>query len=285
MKKLVLLLLCGGLLYGCSSSNYSVEVSDSDKSLISGSEINITNKDYFEYLLQNYGAQEIVSSLLTSIADKEITDQDQIDKLVQEREDQYAEYADGDLEQYAVNLGYESKDDYINNALIPEVKQELLRQKYITENLDTLIEDYEVCTMKKIVVEKESEALKIIEAATDEDAFDKQMEDYGTDAEDAGVVTKNSSLDDNLKDKLSDLSQVSEDGVYSQAIKLSDDNYAVVYLYDTAHKNTDNIISALESDGDVQEKAEGAYLKKYNFTVYDDLLESEIKDISDNYLE
>lgn len=285
MKKLVLLLLCSGLLYGCSSSTYSVKVSDSDQSLISGSEINITNKDYFEYLLQNYGAQEIVSSLLTSIADKEITDQDKIDELVQEREDQYAEYADGDLEQYAINLGYESKDDYINNALIPEVKQELLRQKYITENLDTLMEDYEVCTMKKIVVKKESEALKIIEASTDEEAFDKQMEDYGSDAEDAGVVTKNSSLDDNLKDKLSDLNQVTEDGVYSQAIKLSDDNYAVIYLYDTAHKNTDNIISALESDGEVQEEAEGAYLKKYHFAVYDDLLESEIKDISDNYLE
>ena len=111
------------------------------------------------------------------------------------------------------------------------------------------------------------------------------MEDYGSDAEDAGVVTKNSSLDDNLKDKLSDLNQVTEDGVYSQAIKLSDDNYAVIYLYDTAHKNTDNIISALESDGEVQEEAEGAYLKKYHFAVYDDLLESEIKDISDNYLE
>ena len=42
---------------------------------------------------------------------------------------------------------------------------------------------------------------------------------------------------------------------------------------------------ALASDGEVQEKAEGAYLKQYHFDVYDDLLKTEIKDISDNYLE
>ena len=94
-----------------------------------------------------------------------------------------------------------------------------------------------------------------------------------------------STLDDNLKDKLSDLSQVEKDGIYDKAIKLSDDNYAVIYLYDTAHKNTDGIISSLASDGEVQEKVEGAYLKQYHFDVYDDLLKTEIQDISDNYLE
>lgn len=285
MKKLIMLLLCGSLLYGCSSSSYSVQVSDAQDSLMSGSQLDITKQDYFEYLLDNYGAQEIVTTILDNIADKEITDQEEIDKLVQQREDEYAEYADGDLEKYAQNLGYESKEDYLNESLIPEVKQELLRQKYIEEHLDDLIAEYQVCSMKKIVVEKESEALEIIEKSTDEKAFDQLLEDYGNDGEDAGVVTKNSSLDDNLKDKLSDLNKVEKDGVYSQAIKLSDDNYAVVYLYDTAHKNTDGIVSALASDGEVQEKAEGAYLKKYHFEVHDDLLKKEIKEISDNYLE
>ena len=285
MKKVVMLLLCGSLLYGCSSSQYSVKVSDHQDALVTGSELNITKQDYFEYLLQYYGAQTVVSSMLDKIADQEITDQDQIDQLVKEREEEYAKYANGDLEQYAKNLGYESKEDYLNEALIPEVKQELLREKYIEEHLDDLIKEYQVCSFKKIVVEKESEALDIIEKATDEKAFDQLMEDYGSDSEDAGVVTKNSTLDDNLKDKLSDLSQVDKDGIYSQAIKLSDDNYAVVYLYDTAHKNTDGITSALASDGEVQEKVEGAYLKQYHFDVYDDLLKTEIKDISDNYLE
>ncbi|UTY38374.1 hypothetical protein NMU03_11955 [Allocoprobacillus halotolerans] len=285
MKKIVMFLLCSSLLYGCSSTKYSVKVSDSQDALVTGSELNITKQDYFEYLLQYYGAQTIVSTLLDEIADKEITDQDKIDQLVKEREEEYAQYADGNLDQYAKNLGYESKEDYLNEALIPEVKQELLREKYIEEHLNDLIKEYHVCSFKKIVVEKESEALDIIEKATDEETFDQLMKDYGSDAEDAGVVTTNSTLDDNLKDKLSDLSQVEKDGIYDKAIKLSDDNYAVIYLYDTAHKNTDGIISSLTSDGEVQEKVEGAYLKQYHFDVYDDLLKTEIQDISDNYLE
>lgn len=285
MKKVLMLLLCGSLLYGCSSTKYSVKVSDSQDALVTGSELNITKQDYFEYLLKYYGAQTVVSSMLDEIANKEITDQDKIDELVQKREDEYAQYADGDLEKYATNLGYASKEEYLNESLIPEVKQELLREKYIEEHLNDLIKEYNVCSFKKIVVEKESEALDIIEKSTDEDAFDKLMKDYGSDSEDAGVVTKNSTLDDNLKEKLSDLCKVEKDGVYSKAIKLSDDNYAVIYLYDTAHKNTDDIISSLASDGEVQEKVEGAYLKQYHFDVYDDLLKEEIKDISDNYLE
>lgn len=284
MKKLVMLLLCGGMLFGCSSQ-YSIEVSDGDKTLVQGSEVNISKQDYFEYLLDNYGATEIVSETLTQIADKEITDQDEIDKLVKEREKDYAKYADGDLEKYAQNLGYDSKQDYIDQELVPEVKQELLRKKYIEEHLKDLISDYQVCSFKKIIVEKESDALEIIKDVKDEETFDKKMKEYGSDAEDAGVVTKNSTLDDNLKKKLDDLSAVNKDGVYSQAIKLSDENYAVIYLYDTAHKNSEDIIDALASDSEVQEEVEGKYLKQYHFTVNDQKLSEAIQEISDQYLE
>lgn len=38
MKKVVMLLLCGSLLYGCSSSQYSVKVSDHEDALVTGSE-------------------------------------------------------------------------------------------------------------------------------------------------------------------------------------------------------------------------------------------------------
>lgn len=74
MKKLLMLLLCGGLLAACSS-NYSVKVSDSDKVIVSGSELNITKQDYFDYLLKTSGANEVLDEVLLSIADKELTDQ------------------------------------------------------------------------------------------------------------------------------------------------------------------------------------------------------------------
>ena len=284
MKKLLMLLLCGGLLAACSS-NYSVKVSDSDKVIVSGSELNITKQDYFDYLLKTSGANEVLDEVLLSIADKELTDQKAIDKQVKEEEKTYEQYADGGLDKYAKSLGYSSKDDFVNEKIVPVVKLNMLTKKYIEENLETMISEYQVVSFKKIVVDKESAALAIIKEATTKEAFDKKLKEAGTNGEDAGIVTKNSSLDDNLKRKLKDLSKLDKDGVYSEAIKLSDDKYAVVYVYDTDHKNKDDLIEALANDSNAKEDVEAKYLKKYHFTVNDDKLAKEIKNISDQYLE
>ena len=286
MKKLMMLLLCGGLLVACSSdSGYSVKVSKSDDAMITGSELKMTKQDYFNQLLDQYGAQQVLSEALTTIADKEVTDQEEINKLVAEREKTYAKNANGDLEKYAKSLGYDSKEEYSQEVLVPDVKQELLRNKYIKENLEKMIKDYQVVSFKKIVVPKESEALTIIKESTSAEIFDKKLKDAGTNGEDAGIVTKNSTLDDNLKSQLSQLSAVNKDGVYSEAIKLSDDSYAVLYLYNTDHKNTDQLINKLTSYGDVQNEIEGIYLKKYNFKVNDSKIKDAIKKLSSEYIE
>ncbi len=285
MKKLVLLLMCAGLLAACSSSSYSVQVSDADSVLVSDSTLKVTKQGFYEYLLDSYGANEVLVEALTKIADIELTDEDELNELVEEIKEEYASYTDDDLSVYASYMGYDDVDEYVDQIIVPSAKQELLRKHYITDNLEAMVEEYSVCSFKKIVVEKESEALNIISEATDEEAFDALMEEYSDDAEDAGMVTKNSTLDDNLVEIIDELSAVEEDGVYSSAIKLSDDTYVVLYLYDTDHSNTEDIIDTLSSDSDVQEYIEGIYLKKYNFDVYDSKIKAAIEEISDQYLD
>lgn len=285
MKKLVMLLLCGGMLVACSQSSYNVKVSNSDEVLVSTSEMSITKQGYFEYLLDQYGSNEVLNQALNTIADKEVTDTDAIEKLLQERIDDYAKYADGDIEEYAKSLGYDSKDDYVDKVLRLSVKVELLRNKYIEENLETLISEYQVTSFKKIIVEKESEALALIKESTSEEIFDQKLKNAGSKGEDAGIVTKESSLDDNLKTALEKLSALKEDGVYSEAIKLSDDTYAVVYVYNTNHQNTQDIINTLTKITDLQDKITGVYLKKYNFEVHDKKIKADIKKLSSEYIE
>lgn len=285
MKKIVMLLLCGGILVACSQSSYNVKVSDDSEVLVSTSEMNVTKQGYFEYLLDQYGSNEVLNQALNTIADKEVTDTDAIEKLLQERINDYAKYADGDIEKYAKSLGYDSKDDYVDKVLRLSVKVELLRNKYIEENLKNLISEYQVTSFKKIIVEKESEALALIKESTSEDIFDQKLKNAGNKGEDAGIVTKESSLDDNLKTALEKLSALKEDGVYSEAIKLSDDTYAVVYVYNTAHQNTQDIINALTKITDLQDKITGIYLKKYNFEVHDKKIKADIKKLSSEYIE
>lgn len=175
MKKLTALLLCVGLLAGCSSSGYDVKIKDSSDVLVSGEGLNITKQEYFEDLLDKYGATKIMSEILDAIADKEITDTKEINTALAKKKKTYASYSDGDLKAYAQSVGYESEEKYIEEVLLPEVKQELLRKKYIKENYKSLLKDYQVVRFKKITVDKESTALKIIKASTNETAFDKQM--------------------------------------------------------------------------------------------------------------
>lgn len=285
MKKLAILLLCSGLLVACSSSSYSVKVTDGSSELISGEGIKITKQDYFEELLDTYGSSKVLNDVLTAIADKEVTDEKEINKLLKEREDMYAKYANGDLDSYAKSIGYESKDEYIKEALLPDVKQELLRNKYIKENLDNLLSQYQVVRFKKIIVSKESTALTIISNVKEEKDFDAQMKKYADNAEDAGIVTKNSSLDENLIKKLETLSKVEKDGVYSDPITLSDNTFAVLYIYDTKKENKNEYIDALTSDQELQTEVEGIYLKKYNFKVNDSKIKDAIKQLSSQYIE
>ena len=284
MKKLFIL-LSDVLLAGCSSS-YNTKVTDGSTKIISDKEVSVTKQDFYEYLVDNYGAEEVLNQALTAIANVEVTDEDKINELLNERIKSYDQYTDGGIDQYAKDMGYASTEEYKEIVLLPDVKQELLREKYIDDNFDDLIKEFNVCSLKKIVVEKESSALSIIEKATDETAFDKLMDTYGTDsAEDLGIVTKNSTLDDNLTSKLVDLSKVEKDGVYSSAIKLSDDTYAVIFVYDTDKEaNKDNYLSTLTSNDDIITTVEGYYLNKYEFNVNEDKLKDAIKALSEDYI-
>ena len=160
-----------------------------------------------------------------------------------------------------------------------------LRNKYIKDNLDHLLSEYQVVRFKKIIVSKESTALAIISNSKDEKSFNEQMKKYSDKAEDAGIVTKNSSLDENLTKKLETLSKIDKDGVYSDSIALTDNTFAVLYIYDTKREKKDEYINALTSDQGLQTDIESIYLKKYNFKVNDSKIKDAIKQISSEYIE
>lgn len=84
MKKIGLLLLCSVLLVACSSSGYVSKISD-DTTLVSGGNIRISKQDYFEYLLDYYGAHKILSDTLVDIANKEVIDEKAINTLLEKR--------------------------------------------------------------------------------------------------------------------------------------------------------------------------------------------------------
>lgn len=286
MKKLLIVLGCALLLTGCATpSKYEVKVSDSSKVVLTINGVSITKQDYFETLLDNYGADNIVSDALERIADKEVTDLDKVEELVEERKKVYTTYLGTTLEEFAKSMGYKSEAEFIEDALRPDAKQECLRNQYISDNFDALVDEYNVTRIKKIVVDLESEALILIDEAKDEDAFDALMEKHKDKSEDLDIVTKNTALDDNIIVKLDEFSKFEKDGVVAQAVKLTDGHYAVIFVYDTEKEDKQEYIDTLTIDSAIQSKIESIYLKKYNFNVYDEKLKAAIKRINSGYIE
>ena len=83
---------------------YTSSVKNDSTEVVSG-DVSVTKKGLYEYLLDNYGANEVLNEAYNKITAKEITDKDAIDAKVKELKQRYAEYS-GSFETYAKNQGY-----------------------------------------------------------------------------------------------------------------------------------------------------------------------------------
>lgn len=282
MKKLVSILAIGTLLVGCSSStsSYITSVSNGDDKIVSGEDITVTKNDVYEYFLDQFGSSQVLTMALETIADKEITDQAKIDEKLQQTIEEYTKYMSTDIDSYAKQLGYSSKEEYINDMLLPSAKNELLKDKYIEENYDQIIKDYKVKYIKAITVATESEAIDIIDKSKDLDTFNTLLAEKS--GQDYGMVTTESTVDKNIIDKFDSFTK---DGIYSKAIKTSDDKYAVVYVYNSdTSKLKDEIKKNLAGISTMKSDCEAHYLKKYKFEVYESKIKDKIEEGNKEYL-
>lgn len=276
MKKLISLTLMATLLTGCSSpASYISSLSDGSTALITLDGEAITKDDVYHYYLDNYGSSQVLSSALEYIASQEITDQDKIDSTLQETVDTYTQYAGTDLDSYAVQLGYESGEQYKEEALLPSVMQQLLLEKYIDENFDSLRTDYQVKYLKTITFNTEVEAETFIADTAAED-FDAALE--SNEGEDVGMVTNaDTTVDANI---IAVLDKFTEDGIYEEPINLTDESIVVVYVYNSEPDETamQEIKDKLETVTGISLTVQNHYLDAYGFTVNEPLIEQAILD-------
>lgn len=266
---------------------YTSSVQNSSSEVISG-DVSVTKKGLYEYLLDNYGANEVLNEAYNKITAKEITDKDAINTKVKELKQRYAEYS-GSFETYAKNQGYSDAKTFEKEVVVPEAKSDLLEEKYLDTKFNDVCKNYNVSYLKIVEYSKESEALKALKTVTSADAMTALMNANTSSATDLGFVCSKSStttVDKKIIKALSKFTSLKTDGVYKEAVKLSTDKYAVVYVYNTDKTaQKDDIVKNLLNLGDVKTDIESYYLKKYKFTVEDEKVKKQIKKISDKYVD
>lgn len=266
---------------------YTSSVQNSSSEVISG-DVSVTKKGLYEYLLDNYGANEVLNEAYNKITAKEITDKDAINTKVKELKQRYAEYS-GSFETYAKNQGYSDAKAFEKEVVVPEAKSDLLEEKYLDTKFNDVCKKYNVSYLKIVEYSKESEALKALKTVTSADAMTALMNANTSSSTDLGFVCSKSStttVDKKIIKALSKFTSLKTDSVYKEAVKLSTGKYAVVYVYNTdksAQKN--DIVESLLNLGDVKTDIETYYLKKYKFTVDDEKVKKQIKKISSKYVD
>ncbi len=274
MKKFIPFALGAVILSGCTSNQtYISTVTDGTSALVEIDGTTITKNDIYHYYMENYGSSQVLDFALTHIAQIEITDQDTIDKKLQETIDTYTTYAGVDLDSYATSLGYESGDQYTQEALLPSVLQQLLIEKYVTDNVATLKDEYKIKYLKTVTFNTEIEATDFISSTTNEN-FDTAISDK--DGLDVGIVTQdNTDLDTNI---IGELDSFSTDGIYQEVISTTDGKFVVVYVYNTEldDESKAEVVSTLMTSDGISTECEKYYLDTYEFNVNEPLIKEVI---------
>lgn len=291
MKKTIILAGLTLVLAGCSSNKTVITSKVTDGSNIvatTESGIEISKQTIYESLLSTYGADKVVDKALISIANKEITDTDKINAKVEETLTSYQSMLGGEegLLSYIQSSGYSTIDDYKKSVLEPNVKKNLLIEKYVEDNFTTLSETYGYSYIQYFTMSTESEALSTINSI---DKGEKTFEDAAT--ESTGSVpdkklcytkASSNSIDSNIS---SIATQFTTAGMYSVPVALSDGTYAVIKVVDTDREaNKEAIISSLTSISDVNSEANVYYLNANDFEVYEEGIVNDIKMINENYI-
>ena len=170
---------------------YTSSVKNGSSEVISG-DVSVTKKGLYEYLLDNYGANEVLNEAYNKITAKEITDKDAINAKVEELKNRYASYS-GSFETYAKNQGYSDAKTYEKEVVVPEAKSELLEEKYLDTKFNDACKKYNVSYLKIVEYSKESEALKALKTVTDENAMTTLMNANASNSTDLGFVCSKSS--------------------------------------------------------------------------------------------
>lgn len=287
LRKPALLALSSLLLAGCAGASTSVPES-SEKLMTIGSKT-ITKGDEYQLLKRYAGPQMVLTDVNRMIFDKEVGVTDEIKK---EAEDTVAMYDTGDtFEEQLKQAGYESKQAYIDDAIIPGLQQQELTKKYFQEAKEEIETEFRPVLAIIIQTDSEDNANKALEALKNGDDAGKVGAQYAPEdstytGSEQIVTTQDTALPTELLNALLDAGKEGVLGkVYTNDTSTDEVDYYVASVVSTNYdKNLDKIVAALSSNQTIATDCQVYYLKKYGFEVHDQYIFDYYKANNPQYL-
>lgn len=281
------------MLVGCSSVQTTVK--NSDKVLIKVGDTTITKGKAYEEIKNSDGADYTIDEIKEKIEKAEITSAKEADTYVDKLYQKYVDaYDDEDtFKTQLTNYGYAGVDDFKENQLESEAKEDLLEQKYLKLKKTKYFEKYSPSIVRIMTIEKKKKANEALERINNGEAWDDIYTEYtaddGTYSNKDTILTTSSS---GFKEKdVKEIYRTKDQGVINKIYKTNVNGSTTRYIVQiiSIDRMSDDYFGDIateiaNNDNDFSEKMWTYYMKKHKFTVYDQDIFDYLRENNPEYL-
>lgn len=229
----------------------------------------ITKGDLYESMFAAVGEQTAINGALKVIEDAEVETTDDMLEEAQNTLDYYKTIYGDSFSSYLEQAGM-TEDDFINDVLLVSQKETALYQKYVEDNYDDVVEEYNPLMATVLTFSTSDEADAALSALKDGSSTVAEIvEEYSLSSSgESELITLDTTSYDTIA--LSYLRSASVDDGWTKVPGSSTDTWYVLRVDETdpeAFKDT--FVSWATQQTAVQSEAKVFYYKKYGFHVYD----------------
>lgn len=277
MRKLLTLLSLVLFLAGCSDA--TARLSTPNAPVIEVGNTIITQNQVFQYLTSRDTSSVIISMAKNILRNAQVEVTDEIRKLAAADLKTMRDILQDDFELGLRQLGFRSEEEYMEMALIPLAQQNVMMEKYITDNLDFIVATYFPRQARIIEFTVEADAQEVLDGikaggSTEElgKANTTSLDFFGQ----LAIYHRDSRIPNSLKTILRD----STAPLLTQEI-IRDTNgrfYIVEIIEAIPSRFQDEMIKSLTSVSSLIDTMWVAKFKEANFAIYDIRAFNAIKD-------
>ncbi len=270
MKKKNLLLAGVLLLSACTGHTTSVQKPD-EKMMTIGN-VTYTKDDVYQIMKKADGSTTTMALTEQKIYDKVIGTDDEIKKKAEERFNTYAEGYE-DFDKTLEENGY-TKEQYINQILVPSVQSEALIDQYFKDNKKEIQKEYKPSSAIILQCDDEKTAKKALQSLKDgkkqEDVFKEYKSESASFSDQETLITTSSNVPNRLINTLAKQEKTGlVDEVFTYESGTSQNAFVAILVTNNYDDLTEQLKNTLVTNMQFASDCLSFYLKQNNFDIHD----------------
>jgi len=287
MKKLLILALIGVLfMVGCSTEDPYAGISENDSAVVTVDGHSYTRGQFYDALVSTNATALVTNKLVDMMYENVIGDESVILDQVNEILEQLKAGDESYFKLYLSYMGYTSEETYVNDMILFS-KQDALVGKYIEDNYDQFITDYQPKMVRMLQTSDKDKAEEALALIKDGANFLETTTTYGN-----GNYNGQTQLIHNQSENVSSnvllAIQSYDEATILDAVVVNTEGtlFTVIEITDVDSTSLkDEFVSSLKQIDEVIDTAITSYVRAGNFTVFDKNVYDALNKTNPNFLD